>query len=103
MTRSVPILGLVALGLAAGGASPAASEAERSVSVTVYNRDLGLVRDVRRMEVPAGGGWVSFREVPSRIDPTSVHLKPTDGQALAVLEQNYAYDLVSPDRILERS
>jgi len=72
------------------------------LSLTVYNNNLGLVRDVRAIEVPGGQGWVQFREVPARIDPTSVHLQAVDGQPLAVVEQNFRYDLVSTDRILER-
>jgi hypothetical protein len=98
----LPALAGFVLGLGAFAPAAFAQDAERSVSVTVYNQDLGLVRDVRRMTVPEGGGWVSFREVPSGIDATSVHLKATDGRDLTVLEQNYAYDLVSPEKILER-
>jgi hypothetical protein len=88
--------GLMLIGLAAS------AEEGRSVSLTVYNQDLGLVRDVRRMDVPAGTGWVQFRDVPALIDPTSVHVKAVDGQALGVLEQNFRYDLVSSDKLLER-
>jgi hypothetical protein len=95
-------LALTVLGLSTLALPVPAQDAERSVSVTVYNQDLGLVRDVRRLAVPEAGGWVSFREVPSGIDATSVHLKATDGRELQVLEQNYAYDLVSPEKILER-
>ncbi len=93
---------LAACGAAVAGAQDAPADQARSVAITVYNQDLGLVRDVRRMEIPGGTAWISFREVPSRIDPTSVHLKATDGAELTVLEQNYGYDLVSPDKILER-
>jgi len=100
--RGLSVVLLTVLGLGAIAFPAPAQETERSVSVTVYNADLGLVRDVRRMTVPEAGGWVSFREVPSGIDATSVHLKATDGRELQVLEQNYAYDLVSPEKILER-
>jgi hypothetical protein len=92
----------LALVAAVACAAALAEDADRAVSVTVYNQDLGLVRDIRLMDVPAGGGWVLFREVPSGIDPTSVHLRPTDGKDLSVLEQNYGYDLVSPEKILDR-
>jgi hypothetical protein len=78
------------------------SEEARSVSITVYNSDLGLVKEVRTLRIPSGTGWVRFRDVPARIDATSVHLKPVDGQALSVLEQNYEYDLISPQKLLER-
>ncbi len=75
---------------------------ERQLSLTVYNSDLAVVRDERRMEIQKGTHWLPFRDVPSRIDPTSVHLKAVDGQPLEVLEQNYRYDLVSPEKIFDR-
>jgi len=80
----------------------AAADPGRDVSLTVYNQDLGLVRDVRTLMVPSEGDWVQFTDVPARIDPTSVHLRPADRGELQVLEQNYRYDLVSSEKILER-
>jgi hypothetical protein len=81
----------------------AGSAAAREVQITVYNDDLGLVRDVRDVELPAGAGDLSVTDVAARIDPTSVHLQSlTRDGGITVLEQNYRYDLASPDRILER-
>jgi len=86
----------------AAAAQAAGEAAGRSLSLTVYNQDLGLVRDVRRMVVPPGPAWLQFQDVPSRIDPTSVHLRATEGGEIGVLEQNYRYDLVGSEKILER-
>jgi hypothetical protein len=75
----------------------------REVQITVYNDDLGLVRDVRDVDLSAGAGSLSVTDVAARIDPTSVHLVSlTRESGITVLEQNYRYDLASPDRILER-
>jgi hypothetical protein len=92
------LTGILFISLAmAGGA------AAREVQITVYNSDLGLVRDVRDVELPAGSGDLSVTDVAARIDPTSVHLRSlTRDGGITVLEQNYRYDLASPDRILER-
>jgi hypothetical protein len=95
-------LAIAALGGLVLTSPPAAADGDRNLSLTVYNQDLGLVRDVRRMDVPQGTGWIQFRDVPALIDPTSVHLKAADGQTLGVLEQNFRYDLVSSDKVLER-
>ena len=81
---------------------PATAFERRGLSLTVYNNDLGLVRDQRAIQVPGGQGWVEFLDVPAQIDPTSVHLTAADGAPLGVVEQNFRYDLVSTDRILER-
>jgi len=75
--------------------------AERDLRITVYNQDLGVVSDHREISVGAGQSEVEIADVPARIDPTSVHLKPKGGE-MQVLEQNFQYDLAGPDRILER-
>jgi hypothetical protein len=85
-----------AAGLLAATSLPAAAE----VHVTVYNENLALVREVRTVEVPSGEGELAFGGVSERIDPTSVRLTPASG--LVMLEQNYRYDLVSREKLLER-
>ncbi len=75
---------------------------KREVAITVYNNDLGLVKDVREMDIDKGISEISFTEVASRIDPTSVHLS-IEGDAAAILEQNYEYDLISTSKLLEKA
>jgi len=76
---------------------------QKSISVTIYNEDLGLVKDVREIKLPTGVLDLMFEGVAARIDPTSVHIRslnrPND---LAVLEQNFEYDLVSPAKLMEK-
>lgn len=47
----------------------------KQVSITIYQNNLGLVRDVREMELQAGNQEIRFTDVASLIDPTSVHFK----------------------------
>lgn len=75
----------------------------RAVSVTVYNGDLGLVRDERRLDLTRGVFTLPFRDVAARIDPTSVaFLALRAAGRVDVLEQNYEYDLMTPDALLEK-
>ena len=76
------------------------ASAADQVHVTVYNGDLALVKETRAVELPSGAGEFSFSGVPARIDPTTVRL--TGGKGVTVLEQNYRYDLVSREKLLER-
>ena len=69
-----------------------------SVNVTVYNDNLGVIKEVRSMDIDKGISTISIRGVAEMIDPTSVHIK-IDGN---VLEQNYQYDLVSMNKILQK-
>jgi hypothetical protein len=71
---------------------------QKQVSVTVYNNNLGVIKDVRDINLKSGMSNVSITDVAKLIDPTSVHIK-LDGE---VIEQNYQYDLVSLDKILQK-
>jgi hypothetical protein len=74
-----------------------------SVAVTIYNQDLGLVKDVRELEFQKGKSVIKFTDVAAQIDPTSVHFKPVNAaDKVAILEQNYQYDLVSSTKILQK-
>ena len=75
--------------------SQAYAQNQKQVSVTVYNSNLGVVKDVREMNMNSGISTIKLTDVAERIDPTSVKIK-LDGE---VLEQNYQYDLVSLDKI----
>ncbi len=76
---------------------------QRDVMVTVYNGNLGLVKDTREARLDAGTLEVNFMDVAALIDPTSVHLKSlTDPQGLKILEQNYEYDLLTSEKLMEK-
>ena len=78
-------------------------EVQKDVMVTIYNGNLGLVKDVREVRLPVGLNEAQFMDVAALIDPTSVHLKSlSDPAGLKILEQNYEYDLLSSDKLLEK-
>lgn len=81
-----------------------AAASASATEVTVYNQDLGLVRETRSFALKAGMvNDVRAADVAARIDPTSVHFKSlTSPGGIAVLEQNFEYDLISQEKLLER-
>jgi hypothetical protein len=86
---------------AADGKSTPADQ--KSMSITIYNDNLGLVKDVRSVELKNGVQNLWFEGVAGQIDATSVHIRSVDApNALQVLEQNFEYDLISPDKLLEK-
>jgi hypothetical protein len=95
---------LAAPGVASAAEFPESTAANRSsVAVTVYNVDLALVRETRALDIDrAGEGTMRFMDVPSAINPRTVHLKLLAGAGLSVLEQNYEYDLISPEKLMEK-
>lgn len=76
---------------------------QSQVSLTIYNSNLGLVKDIRMIQVAEGENELRFMDVASQIMPTTVHIKSlTDTASLNVLEQNYEYDLLSPEKLMEK-
>ncbi len=74
-----------------------------ALAITVYNVNLGLVKDRRQVRLPQGRGELRFMDVAAQIIPASVLIKPvTDPTTLQVLEQNYEYDLLSPRKLLDK-
>ena len=78
-------------------------EVQKDVMVTIYNGNLGLVKDVRESRLETGTSEVQFMDVAALIDPTSVHLKSlTNPAGLKILEQNYEYDLLTSAKLMEK-
>jgi hypothetical protein len=76
---------------------------QKDVAVTIYNSNIGLVKDTRLIEFMPGVHELKFMDVAAKIDPTTVHIKSlTNGSSLNVLEQNYEYDLLNPQKLLEK-
>lgn len=79
------------------------ASASEKVSLTVYNKNFGLVREVRKVRLGTGTVELAYADVSARIQPETVHLKSlTAEDGLTVLEQNYRYDLLSPDTLLKK-
>lgn len=78
------------------------AEDQTAVEVTVYN-DLGLIKEVRKVELSGGEAELRFMDVASSIMPTTVHVRslnyPDD---FTLLEQDYEYDLINEDKLLDK-
>lgn len=76
---------------------------QTAVAVTIYNEDLALVKDRRRLELPIGGLDLAFRDVSARMQPETALLRGlTEGASLQVIEQNFDFDLLTPGKLLEK-
>src|SRR5690348_6729579 len=74
------------------------------LQLTIYNENFVLVKD--RRELPdvfkAGLNVVQFRDVAASLDPTSVHFRSLTDPSAQVIEQNYEFDLVNADKLLQK-
>jgi hypothetical protein len=93
----LPSVGLAETVLTSG------AEEQIGIEVTVYNNNLGLVKDTRKLELHKGQGELRFMDVAANIMPVTVHAKsvnhPND---FTVLEQNYEYDLINAAKLLDK-
>jgi hypothetical protein len=74
----------------------------KDVRVTVYNSNIGVVRDVRTVKLERGLNAVSMTDVAASIDPTSVRVNVEGEGDISVTEQNFEYDLVNPEKLLQK-
>jgi hypothetical protein len=78
-------------------------EDQIELALTVYNADLALVRDVRNVRLPSGSFDLRFMDIAATVNPATVHFRSlTDPSRLDVVEQNYEYDLLEPDKLLRK-
>lgn len=73
------------------------------ISITVYNDNFALIREVRGLKINSGKTTISYSEVAALIKPASVHFKSlTSPEKLNILEQNFEYDLVNSAKIMQK-
>ncbi|MFN2578646.1 MAG: DUF4139 domain-containing protein [Pyrinomonadaceae bacterium] len=98
------ILGAVTITTTAQTSAQTTTAHDRqSVNITVYNSNLGLVRETRRLTLPAARIALRFADVTAQIRPETVHLASlTAPSSLRILEQNYQYDLLNPAKLLDK-
>ncbi len=73
------------------------------MAVTIYNNGLGLVKDMRSVELRPGTHELKFMDVASQINPVTVHIKSLSSpDKLRVIEQNYEYDLMNSQKLLDK-
>ncbi|APG29122.1 hypothetical protein A7E78_11760 [Syntrophotalea acetylenivorans] len=78
-------------------------EDQQSVAVTIYNRDLALIKDRRQVELPAGESLLALREVSGGMMAETALLRQLGGKGrLRVVEQSFDYDLLTPQKLLEK-
>jgi hypothetical protein len=77
---------------------------QQRVSVTIYNEDLALVKDNRRVELGAGENLLAWRDVSAKIRPETAHLSNTSHpEGFELIEQNFDFDLLTPAKLIQKN
>ena len=76
---------------------------QQSVAVTIYNGDLALVKDTRKLQIKTGLNALALRDVSAQIRPETALLRSINAPgSLTMLEQNFDFDLLTPQKLLEK-
>jgi hypothetical protein len=76
---------------------------QTDLSVTVYNSNIALVRDVRNLSLPSGTFRLKLMDIAATVNPATVHFRSlNEPDKLGILEQNYEYDLLEPAKLLHK-
>jgi len=76
---------------------------QRGVAVTIYNDNLALVKDARRVRLGRGPNQLAWREVSAQMRPETAQLRNLSNPAgFRLQEQNFDFDLLTPQKLLEK-
>ncbi|MBT9612180.1 MAG: DUF4139 domain-containing protein [Burkholderiales bacterium] len=76
---------------------------QQEVAVTIYNENLALVKDTRKVKLIGGEGRLAWRDVSARIRPETALLRNlTHAKGFYLIEQNFDFDLLTPQKLLEK-
>jgi len=79
------------------------AEQQKEIYLTVYNSNRALITEEREIEFFGSGKFfLNYVDVPSTIMSQTLSFNVKNGKPLTVLEQNYEYDLLSPQKLLEK-
>ena len=106
VTRGITSAVSLALGAAAHATvaeKPSTLADQQSVAVTIYNENLALVKDQRRVSFEAGRNRLALREVSGLMRPETALLRSLSHPgSLSLVEQNFDFDLLTPAKLLEK-
>lgn len=90
-------------GAASVGEKVSALPDQQEVAVSIYNENLALIKDQRRISLDRGLNRLAWRDVSARIMPETALLRGMAGSnGISLLEQNFDFDLLTPQKLLDK-
>jgi hypothetical protein len=76
---------------------------QKEVAVTIYNDNLALIKDARRVKLDRDFNKLAWREVSAQMRPETALLRNlTNSSGFRLQEQNFDFDLLTPPKLLEK-
>jgi len=73
-----------------------------SISITLYNAGLALVKERRSVVFPQGLVRLNILDVSAKMRPESAFLSPISGNTFDLIEQQFDHDLLTPATLLHK-
>lgn len=100
MTPKILVYALAAVAVTATAQELSSTAAEQtSLNITVYNKNIALIKDQRKLTLPVGVNTLAFKDISADIKPQTAILS---AKGLTLLEQNFEYDLLTPQTLLNK-
>ena len=100
MRRYLFLIGICYAGLASAKEIVIPTDAQTNVNVSIYNNNRALIKDERQVNFKEGLNELAFAGVSANMMPQTAILS---GVGLTTLEQNFNYDLLSQDSLMQKS
>lgn len=76
---------------------------QQEVAVTIYNENLALVKDQRKIKIDKGFNKLAFSDVSAQIRPETALMRSlSNPNGFFIIEQNFDFDLLTPQKLLEK-
>ncbi len=76
---------------------------QTDVAITIYNSGLALIKDQRTVSLDKGFNHLAFRGVSAKMRAETAMLRSlTHSKGFKVIEQNFDYDLLTPEKLLDK-
>ena len=76
---------------------------QQEVAVTIYNENLALIKDTRKVNLRSAENLLAWRDVSAQIRPETALLRNlTHPKDFFLIEQNFDFDLLTPQKLLEK-
>lgn len=76
---------------------------QKEVGITIYNDNLALVKEARKIKLERDFNRLAWREVSAQMRPETAQLRNlTHPAGFRLLEQNFDFDLLTPEKLLEK-
>ncbi len=103
MMRKLVLAGLTGVTVVAmAGEKVNRAEDRDEVAVAIYNDSLALIKEVRRLDLDKGVNDIALRDVSARMRPETASLRAVTGAPLRLIEQNFDFDLLTPQKLLDK-